>query len=214
MIIEEYKNTTSYSYPYYGLIKEVNWIALSVIEAFFSWTEHIFVHYIVLSQQKKSGADVVKIINENWGEKFKKAFDLKDREVKKYYDDFMLMRENIRNFNTHGAFGKQGKAFKFHSSAGAVPLLMPYKKNKRKFTFFNKEIINEEKSLEIVEDFIKFLHLGKSDIIMCYIESGLPTIISFSENGTYQEKIKSKKKIEGFVDYLSMQFNNSANMDW
>jgi len=43
---------TRVAMPYYELIREADWFALSVIEAFFSWTEHAFIHLAELHPRK------------------------------------------------------------------------------------------------------------------------------------------------------------------
>lgn len=54
-----YKNN---GYPFY---RHANWIAISCIEAFFSWTEHLFVHLAVIAQNIDSGQGVSNLIEAN-----------------------------------------------------------------------------------------------------------------------------------------------------
>jgi hypothetical protein len=55
-----------------------------------------------------------------WSEKFKCALDISELISKQFYDQLLDIRRELRNFVAHGAFGKDGKAFNFHSGAGAV----------------------------------------------------------------------------------------------
>jgi hypothetical protein len=65
----------------------------------------------------------------DWKDKFKAAIDLRDQTAKGHYDTLLEIRRQIRNFVAHGAFGKDGQAFDFHSSAGAVPVRLPHQKD-------------------------------------------------------------------------------------
>src|SRR6516162_6316733 len=53
----EYKGTkiSSYYLPAYKLRLETGWHGLAVIDAFFSWTEHIFIHIAILKDRLTTG---------------------------------------------------------------------------------------------------------------------------------------------------------------
>lgn len=57
----------------------------------------------------------------------------------------------------HGAFGKNGEAFSFHSGAGAVPLLLPHQKGSSRFSFCSDLGFNEEEVIALIERFISFI---------------------------------------------------------
>ena len=46
----------------------------------------------------------------NGGSKFKAALDISDPTLKRYYDELMSVRNQVRNFVAHGAFGKDGES--------------------------------------------------------------------------------------------------------
>lgn len=64
------------------------------------------------------------LAEDNWNAKFKAALDISDKDTKAHYDKLLDLRAQVRNFVAHGAFGKEGKAFRFHSGAGSVPVLL------------------------------------------------------------------------------------------
>jgi hypothetical protein len=53
--------------------EDASWLALAAIEAFFGWTEHVFIHLAILQGRVTSGAEVVEIAEADWATKFKKA---------------------------------------------------------------------------------------------------------------------------------------------
>ena len=114
---------TSTSYPAISFRKEARWLALAAIEAFFSWTEHVFIHIAILSGNLKDAKEVACLAEADWSAKFKRALDISDPATKGFFDRLVEVRREVRNFVAHGAFGKEGKAFEFHSGAGAVPSL-------------------------------------------------------------------------------------------
>ena len=89
----------------------MNWYALAAIEAFFSWTEHAFIHLAILQGKLTVGTQVAELAEDNWNAKFKAALDISDKETKEHYDKLLDLRAQVRNFVAHGAFGKEGKHF-------------------------------------------------------------------------------------------------------
>ena len=47
---------TSVSFPAYELRNQSQWMAQASIDAFFSWTEHVFIHIAILSGKAKTGS--------------------------------------------------------------------------------------------------------------------------------------------------------------
>ena len=72
-------------------------MALSVIESFFSWTEHVFVHLSVLQGKCVTGDCVKNLSEEEWKVKFKTALDINEPEIKRYYDELISTRNQVRN---------------------------------------------------------------------------------------------------------------------
>ena len=88
-------------FPTFGLRREAKWLALSAIESFFSWTEHVFILLAILRGNVVTGDAVAKLAAQNWDVKFKAALDVNDPETKRYYDDLIIVRRQLRNFVAH-----------------------------------------------------------------------------------------------------------------
>nr|WP_156516777.1 hypothetical protein [Paraburkholderia caribensis] len=203
----------SVTYPSYKLRLESEWNAQAAIEAFFSWTEHIFIHLAILRGVLRTGEDVAKLADADWKAKFKAALDIGDAESKAFYDSLLDLRAQIRNFMAHGAFGKHGEAFSFHSGAGAVPILLSQQKAHR-FSMTGKPDFNENQALEEISRFIAHLWSGPRAPAQIYIESGLPGVLTFACDGTYADVMRSEAKMNRFVDRMSGEADRAANMDW
>jgi len=211
----EYGTATSYHIPSFEHKKNAQWLAISAIDAFFSWTEHLFVHLAVVAHGICVGDEIANLTTADWQEKFKYSIPLTDKASKKYFDELILVRRQLRNFIAHGAFGKNGETFMFHSSVGAVPVLMPHQKGKNRFSLSGELSFEEESVLELINNFIAHIWSNELAPAMHYIqESGLPTILNMAKSGEYSKAMESMEQMKEFVNYLSYQFNQSANMDW
>lgn len=196
--------------------QQANWLAISCIEAFYSWTEHLFIHLAIISQNISDGERISKLIGEEWKTKYKAAIPLdSSNEANCFYNDLVTIRRQLRNFVAHGAFGKNGNAFNFHSKAGAVPVLMNHKKKKNKFSLHGYLTFKENEVINLIENFIKFLWAGNTAPAMEYtMKYQLPTILTLAMDGSYSAACESMDSMKSFADNIMMQFDNAANMDW
>lgn len=174
----------------------------------------MFIHLAILKDKIHTGKQVAKLALEDWQSKFKTALELTD-EIRPLYDQLCIIKEQIRNYVTHGAFGKQGEAFYFHSSIGAIPVFIPKQKEKFQFSFVQNSAFEDDQAISIIETFISILWSGSRKPAYLYIqESHLPTILTLAKDGTYKDAMTCFKKMIALVDQLCDQFDNAANMDW
>jgi len=207
-------NSWSVQMPYFRLKRESEWLAISVIDAFFSFTEHVFIHAAILRGEVLTGEEVANLADNEWALKFKACFDIQDQKIKSHYDQLVSIRRQIRNYIAHGAFGKNGEAFQIHSGAGAVPLLMPHQKGRSRFSMQSGIEFNEEEAIKVVEKFMKFYWESNDFPEVFYIKSSMPTILPFASDSTYARAMSSIEDMESFVEILTRLQDESANMDW
>ncbi len=214
IITELNDNAKTISIPSIELKRNANWLALSAIDAFFSWTEHVFIHAAILQCKINTGKEVADLAEGNWGDKFKTVLDISNPEINKYYDKLVLIKRQIRNYVAHGAFGKRGEAFSIHTGAGAVPLLMPHQQDNGRFSFKRDLEFQESEALSVINDFI--VYYWESEIFpeVIYIKSELPTILTMTKDGTYQKAMISVDEMDCFIEHLSDMHNQAMNMDW
>jgi hypothetical protein len=193
--------------------ERANWSAQAAIEAFFSWSEHVFIHFAILLGKVTTGEQVRDLATADWKTKFKAVFDLSDPSVKAHYDVLLELRNQIRNFLAHGSFGKRGEAFHFHSGAGAVPLLITQRED-HPFQIYGSAPFAEFNALANVESFLDWLWSSSLAPAKLYLDSDLPMILTYASDGTYAKAMRSNSAMEGFVEGLAHQWSNAANMDW
>lgn len=195
--------------------EDASWLALAAVEAFFGWTEHIFIHLAILQGRVSTGAEVAEMADSNWGDKFKRAFDLTDKETNKHFEKLLTIRRQVRNFMAHGAFGKEGEAFSFHSTAGAVPVAFDHKSPKTQFSLTPELAFEDHEAIAMIEAFISFMWSGSRAPAKIYIqESELPLILPHASDGKYLAAMTSIEAMIEYVDHLSHEWGRSANMDW
>lgn len=211
----EFSSWTTIDIPYYELIRKAGWLAVSTIDAFFGWTEHIFIHLAILQGRITTGKEFANLVNADWSDKFKSALDVNDPEIKKRYDDLILIRRQTRNFMAHGAFGKDGGALRFHSPAGAVPVALDSDSSNIKFLLGVERTLSDANAIHAIDRFIEVLWRGPRAPARHYIQdSSLPLILPMASDGRYAEAMMSGAAMEEFVQYLETEFANAANMDW
>lgn len=204
-----------FTFPWARLAQDSNWLALAAIDSFFAWTEHIFIHLAILQGRVLTGEEVVQLANSDWGTKFKHALDIRDTILKGYFDELIVVRRQLRNFVAHGAFGKEGEAFSFHSSAGAVPVVLDHKPTKFRLSLTPEFAFDNERALLTIEKFISCLWSGKREPAKLYIqESDLPLILPMASDGSYTAAMVSVEGMKALVERLMKQMDAAANMDW
>jgi len=207
--------STHSSFPAFHLIAESNWLAISAVEAFYAWTEHIFIHVTLMTGRQSTATQVTEMAEADWSVKFQSALGLTDSDAKTHYDRLVSLRKELRNYVAHGAFGKQGEAFFFHSGAGAVPVLLPHKVGSRKFKLAHGLSFDASAAFSAMEDFIKYLWSGERAPAERYIQqSELPLILTYVHDGTYSRAMNSVEDMEDFVRHLSGEFDRAVDMDW
>jgi len=204
-----------FTHSWLKVSKDTSWLALAAIEAFFGWTEHVFIHLAILQGRITTGAEVDVMIEANWGTKFKKALDVDDKVTKKHFNKLVAIRRQLRNFMSHGAFGKEGEAFSFHSRAGAVPVAFDRRRARPQFSLSPELAFDDAEAIKAIEEFISFMWSGTREPARIYIhESDLPLVLPHATDGTYMAAMASVQTMTEYVDHTVKEWDRAANMDW
>lgn len=125
----------------------------------------------------------------------------------------MDLRAQVRNFVTHGAFGKDGQAFRFHSGAGSVPVLLTNDPD-HQVSFTGRVAFDEASAMSEIGSFLDHLWAGALAPARRYLFSVLPSILSYAADGTYARAMQSEENMLSFVDGLTRRFEQAADMAW
>ena len=165
-----YGSATTIQYLAFESARKANWLALAAVDAFFAWTEHIFIHVAILKGNITTGEEVAQLASAEWSLKFKHALDISDLTTKAHFDKLLVIRRQLRNFMARGAFGKEGEAFSFHSSAGAVPVAFDNTARKQAFSLMPELGFDDGQAVEIIEQFIDHMWSGPEAPAKIYIQ--------------------------------------------
>ena len=203
------------------LFREAEWLAVSAIDGFFSWTEHAFVLLAVLAGKCVDAKDVENLAADQWNDKFKTALGLEDPELKRYYDKLLAIRYQFRNFVAHGAFGKSGEAFMFHSGAGAVPVQLPHRAGDYSYRFLRywesggkSAVEADQLAIELIKSFVDYMRTGPQAHAWMFLDGGSDLVLQHAQDGTYAVAVKSEENMESFLEYWSVLEDRYANMDF
>lgn len=200
---------------YYAEPDDIRWLAIAAIEAFFSWTEHIFIHLIILNGKVLTGSSIIEMIELEWPKKFKKAIEIKDdKEMYKIYNSLSKIKQSVRNFNSHGALGKGGEAFHFHSGSGAIPIALNHDAKKAQIEISDRFTFDYVDVIKTIESFNGLIWKGREPEEMYIQHSDLPLILTLVRDGTYQKAIQSNESMRELIDRLDYEFARDRNMDF
>lgn len=208
-------NAWTIHHRFYDILREAQHYAIATIEGFFSWTEHVFIHIAILRGVISTGIEVGTLARTEWSDKYKAALDITDADDKRFYDELTELRREFRNFVAHGSFGKNGEAFQFHSSAGAVPILLPHKRSKTAYRFGSGLDFQLEPSISLIKSFTEHLWTGPRSPAKIYVQNYQhPAILTYVADGTYAAAMGSDADMEEFASYLAHRFDVASNMDF
>ncbi|MES2674343.1 MAG: hypothetical protein V4660_08885 [Pseudomonadota bacterium] len=195
------------------LSSESEWVAQAAVDAFFSWSEHAFIHVAILRGRITNGLQVADLAAANWKDKFRAALDLDDPYFKVHYEKLLQLRIQLRNFMAHGAFGKRGEAFLFHSDAGAVPLLLG-ENGLNRYLFSGAPAFNEAEAIENIEVFLAALWSSELSPVKSHLFSAVPSILTSVTDGKYVKAMCSSEAMSELVQGIERQIEAAANMEW
>jgi hypothetical protein len=205
---------SSIFYPAYEFHRQSIWLQEAAVDAFFAWSEQALVHMAVLMGKLTTGKDIAELLKREFGEKCKLVLDLSDVDDKKSYDDILELRVQLRNFVAHGSFGKDGSTFQFHSRVGAVPLRILDGGPQTSFSFGTDRTRDWESDYARIDSFLSRLWSSGRQPAKLYLETGFPCVLTHTTNGIYQLAMQSEKEMQNFIEYMSKELDDAANMDF
>jgi hypothetical protein len=174
----------------------------------------VFILLAILRGSTVTGDAVAKLAAHHWEAKFKAALDINDPTTKRFYDDLVLVRRQLRNFVAHGSFGKQGEAFLFHSGAGAVPVRLPHHQG-ASFRFGRGSESVDHEAITLLHAFVDHLWSGLRSPARIYLQQyGLPLILSMAQKGEYSRAMASEDDMAAFAHHLAGVMDRHADMDF
>ena len=203
--------------------ERVAWMSQAAIDAFFCWSEHIFVLLSIIGSTSMTGVKIASLAKSNWHNKYSNVLGLNDPIVSEHYSNLNEIRQSIRNHMAHGAIGKpQAGSYcsplvgiYFPSSVGGVPLRYPLDGLKTSWRFEATVGVSESEAISRIDNFVDFLWSGSRELAKIYIQDrGLPLRLQFTCDGTYSRALESEDAMNDLVDDLSNELDRVENMEF
>ncbi|MDP2316562.1 MAG: hypothetical protein Q8P41_26955 [Pseudomonadota bacterium] len=81
---------------------------LAMLDAYFSWLEHVFVLLLPFAGYDRTTDDLVNFISAKWGDKYRRILGLNGDAERARYEAIHDIKERLRNTFAHGGFEKGG----------------------------------------------------------------------------------------------------------
>ena len=85
---------------------------------------------------------------------------------------------------------------------------------RHRYSLTGRPAFDEKWAIDEIEAFIEHLWSDDRAPAKHHVLSSLPSILAFAGDGTYCQAMSSEESMEEFVERLTGQFDNAANMDW
>lgn len=199
-----------------SLINKRQWLSTegfynttAMLEAYFSFQEHVLVLLFAFQKSKVSLKDFIEL---TWQDKFKIIFDIKDKKIQSYYNALVSIKNNYRNPIAHGGFDKSlDYMLVYIEGLGYVPTNI---NDGHFYTRLSKSETLEE-IINTIDEFHKWINdtpfLSRK---MKIIESGLDIRYTTMDFETYNEALESDDKLEQYLEYALEAWDREVNMDW
>jgi hypothetical protein len=196
------------------LENELVYNTLAMLDAYFSFLEHLFVLVAPLTSDR---IKLIEFISCVWADKFKQLFDLKHPKAKSFYDKLDDIKERYRNVYAHGGFEKGGASLYVHFlGIGAIPAQFSKIKNSPHFNFFPIQEDSFRDICRLLDDFDEWLRSDESGLVKAiqYVESGLDIPCDRKSIIEIRAAMKSERALEALIERESYVWAMHTNMDY
>jgi hypothetical protein len=182
----------------------------AAVISFFSLIEHLCVLLLAFSKSKHKN-NLHAYSRQKWHYKYKVVFPLNIKIFSGFYTYMCGLATVKRNPNSHGYLGKYNEIFDFYLEPARHRIPM---------SLYDLELLSKYKSsktnLAKLDTFLKTIRKHKStEKAMLYLDAHLDLSYSPHALKEYEGIQKmTKKRVLEYVEYMSRQADDFANMDW
>lgn len=189
---------------------------IAMVDAFFSKTENLFIMVLPFINYNREKDNLLEKIGSRWQDKFKRIFQIEtDVAAKRFYDQLVNLKENLRNTFAHGGFEKAGASLFFHlPKVGAIPVILTKIKDSPHFNFFPIEEDKFNNICALLDQFETWLKSGKLAQGIKYIESGLNVPFDEESISKFNEAMESDDEFDKLIEHWSYLNDQDTNMDF
>ena len=175
--------------------------AIAAINAYFSWLEHVLVLALLFTDVDPRNGTLEEHIGDKWGEKFKRVFDVQERDANRALAPVHEIAETYRNTFGHGGFDKQGATIGIHiDGIGAVPARLTDVRRSPHFELYPFGPASFREVTATLDEVDRFLREGPRAIAMRYIEAGLDVPFDGRSRSRIRTAMRNPERFDEWID--------------
>ncbi|MFD5827582.1 hypothetical protein [Lentzea sp. NPDC060358] len=189
------------------------WNTFAMIMAYFSLLEHTLVGCLAFADFDPEKETVTAFIGLNWGDKFKRLFDLNaDLVAQKKYEALRDLAETYRNTYGHGGFDKRGATVHFHvPGIGVIPATLSKVSKTPHFGLVPAVVEDYNRICAVLDDFDSWIAAGTYRNAIMWIEHGMDYAFDAEARA---EVAANAHAFDAYVEAMSYRRDRAMNMDW
>ncbi|MFI9009903.1 hypothetical protein ACIGNX_21990 [Actinosynnema sp. NPDC053489] len=189
------------------------WNTFAMIMAYFSLLEHTLVGCLAFADFDPEEETVTDFIGLNWGDKFKRLFDLNaDLVAQKKYEALRDLAETYRNTYGHGGFDKRGATVHFHvPGIGVIPATLSKISKTPHFGLVPAVVEDYNRICAVLDDFDSWIAAGTYRNAITWIEHGMDYAFDAQ---TRAEVAANAHDFDSYLEAMSDRRDRAMNMDW
>lgn len=196
--------------------REGPYYASAMLDPFYSRLEHLLILLLPFVDYDRSKDNLVDLMSSNWGDKFKRLFDISvDATAKSIYDRLRNIKEEYRNTLSHGTFEKSGESLHFHLPVvGSIPVRLLERAGKLRFSSMPIHHATFGEICALFDETDEFLRGGKTKYGMKFVEEGFDVPFDEQSIARYRAAMTSDEDFEELIEYENYIVDMYRNMDW
>lgn len=197
-------------------IRQGFFLALSMLDAWFSYLEHITVLLLPFCHYDPSQDNLVKFLSADWTTKFNRIFkpDVNPAMMGQY-NELREVKERFRNTYAHGGYEKGGASLLVHwPGTGAIPVTLSRAPDSVHFSFFTMTETGFDNICALLDKADELMRTGNYGRAFKFLEGGLDVAFDQVSRGEYECAVQSDEAMEDLLERESYYQDQVSNMDW
>ena len=182
--------------------------------AFFGLLEHLLVLLLAFRNFNPKMESINKFIFLKWSEKYKRIFDLSDKQFNEHYLFLTKLSRQNRNLYAHGKFSKDNSSMLVYLAGTGLISAKPWNTDNDADTPLLKWLGGSGESIQKLDNFLQLIiKHARFRVPMQIIRGGLNIDFSPEERREYKKLMGSGDASE-FVEDTNNLIDIQHNMDW
>lgn len=174
---------------------------LAASMSYFSWLEHVLVLMLAFTEIDPSNGTLRRHIGDSWQDKFRRIFDISDRDAARILGRLQEVAEQYRNTYAHGGFDKAGATIGVHIDGIApVPARLSDVRRAPQFEIYPFSPASFGDLTTVFDEVDSFLRNGPRRLAMQYVQAGLHVVFDEETREEYRDAMADDGKFTGYID--------------